>query len=134
MKSASLARLSAPDRSRWRRIAFLGALLVVVVMAVQTQRLTPRPPPLDQARADLRKQVLAELEAANTNLLNSYTWQNQAKGIVRVPLARALELVVEEWRNPTIARSNLIARAEQAASLPTTVPAPGASEPNTPTP
>jgi hypothetical protein len=115
------------------RIAFLGGLLVVVSMAVLTHRYT-HPSLVDQARIDLRKKTLAELKAANTNLWDTYAWQDQTKGLVRVPIPRAMELVEREWRNPAVARSNLIARAERAAALPKTAPRPATRDSSNPRP
>jgi len=114
-------------------IVFLGGLLIVAAMVLLTQRYT-RPAPVDQARIDLRRKTLAELRAASTNLLNSYAWRDQAKGIVRVPITRALELAEQEWRNPAAARSNLIARAERANAAPTANPSSTPHETNNPIP
>jgi hypothetical protein len=44
-------------------------------------------------------------------LLEKYDWQDQARGFVRVPVERAKELILEEWRDPAAGRSNLMARA-----------------------
>ena len=35
--------------------------------------------------------------------------------IVRIPIARAMQMTVEAYQNPAQARSNLIARAQKAA-------------------
>jgi hypothetical protein len=119
-----------PSASRKTRqavfwIALLGVLLLTAA-PVLLVLLYPRPLPLDQARIDLRKKTLAELSTASAKLLNTYGWQDQAKGIVRVPVTHAMELVEQEWRNPVAARSNLIARAELVAGMTTAVSGPSA--------
>ena len=55
--------------------------------------------------------ILADFKTANAPLLEKYDWQDQPKGFVRVPIERAKELVLEEWQNPAVGRSNLMARA-----------------------
>ena len=54
----------------------------------------------------------------------SVAWRDQGKGIVRIPLERALELTLTEWKNPAAARTNLIARAEKAFAKPPEKPNP----------
>ena len=115
------------------RYAIVASLLVLGLMGVLTHRYV-RPYPVDRDRIEFRKRSLAELKAAHTNLLNTYAWEDSRKGLVRVPITRAMELVEREWRNPAAARSNLIARAEGAAALPKSPPSPVAPEPPEPGP
>ena len=75
-------------------------------------------PSLSADRAAERMKILAEFKAANALFPEKYDWQDKDKGIVRVPLARAKELVLEEWQNPAAARSNLMARAAKAFASP----------------
>jgi hypothetical protein len=76
--------------------------LLPALMARQAQR--PRPsavlsepvpvppgPRLQVAPA----QELQQLRAAQEELLQSYGWVNKEEGLVRIPLARAMELLVE---------------------------------------
>jgi hypothetical protein len=58
--------------------------------------------------------ILADFKAANAPLLDKYDWQDKDKGIVRIPVDRAKELVLEEWQNPAVAHSNLMERAAKA--------------------
>ena len=74
--------------------------------------------PVAQERVDLRRKALAEVNAANAVILNNYAEVDKAKGLWRVPIARALEVTLQEWQDPAAARSNLIARAEKAAAAP----------------
>lgn len=103
----------------------LGILGTFLLMAglVWLMRHYTQPPPIDQARNAERLKFYAEMKAANAEALNNYAWQDQAKGLVRLPVARAMELTLKEWQNPAAARSNLIARVEKA-----TAPAPKAPE------
>lgn len=49
--------------------------------------------------AEGRKTRLEQMHANETDTLNSYAWVDQSAGVVRVPIDRAIELVVAEQRN-----------------------------------
>jgi hypothetical protein len=44
-----------------------------------------------------RKAYLAELRAQQAKQAQSYGWVDQKKGVVQLPVARAMELIVQEW-------------------------------------
>ena len=71
----------------------------------------------------MRKKALADLRAAEASELDSYGWVDQAKGVVRLPIAEAMKLALRDWQNPAAARSNLIARVEKATAVPPPAPA-----------
>ena len=50
----------------------------------------------DQERAAVRTKNLADLRAADQTALTTYGWNDKAKGIVRIPVTRAMELVLPE--------------------------------------
>ncbi len=103
-------------------LAILGAFLIVAALVWAMQRYT-QPPPRGQERVALRKKALAELRATEAAELGSYGWVDQAKGVVRLPIADAMRLALREWQNPPAARSNLIARVEKATAVPPPPPA-----------
>ncbi len=80
-------------------VALLGTFLIVAalvwVMVVYT-----RPAPLGEDRAPLRRKNLKDLRDANADVLNTpnYVWQDQAKGVVRLPINDAMELVENSGR------------------------------------
>lgn len=98
-------------------LGILGSFLVVGILAWAIYRYT-QPPPLGEDRAAVRAKALSELRAAEAEALSTPAWIDQGKGIVRLPIERAMELVLEEWKNPAAARSNLVARVEKATALP----------------
>jgi hypothetical protein len=102
-------------------LGILGAFLVVAVL-VGVMKYYTRPAPLNQARIDERKKVLAEFRAEDARGLNTYEVTDAGKGIVRLKIDRAMELTLEEYKNPAAARTNLIARAEKAAAAPPKAP------------
>src|SRR2546428_9506268 len=94
-------------------IGILGSFLIVAGLVWVLRQYT-RPAPLNQARVQERLKNLRELNAQSTEILNNYAWQDASKGIVRLPIDRAIELVLEEWKNPALGRSNLLARLDKA--------------------
>jgi hypothetical protein len=98
-------------------VAILGVFLTMWVLVRFLQRYTA-PLPVGQERVELRRKSLAEINAANAELLTQYAEIDKTKGIWRVPIARAMELTLQEWQDPATGRSNLVARAEKAAAAP----------------
>jgi hypothetical protein len=103
-------------------LGIIGTFLLMAAL-VWLMRHYTQTPNLGADRAQERIKNLKEMRAANYEALHNYAWQDQAKGIVRLPIDRAMELTLQEWKNPAAARSNLIARMEKA-----TAPAPKAPE------
>ena len=102
-------------------IAILGAFLIVAALVWAMQRYT-QPAPLGEDRAATRAKALVELRAAEAEALNNTAWIDQSKGLVRLRVQDAMELVKREWQNPAAARSNLIARVEKATAAPPKAP------------
>ena len=109
-------------------VGILGTLLVMAALVAIMRHYTEAPPVFAERSAE-RLQIKHEFDEANAPLINNYDWQDQSRGVVRVPLARAKELVLEEWQDPAAARSNLIARAAKAfAPAPKVPPKPNPYE------
>ncbi|MCX6912658.1 MAG: hypothetical protein NT167_06370 [Verrucomicrobia bacterium] len=103
-------------------IGILGSLLIVAALVWAMQRYTQQPL-LGQDRVVVRKKALADLRATEVGELASYGWLDQPKGVVRLPIADAMQLALRDWQNPAAARSNLIARVEKATAAPPAAPA-----------
>lgn len=103
-------------------VAVLGTFLLMwVLVKVMIHYTTP--PPVGIERAQERAQALKDMRATVTEQLNSYGKIDEGKGIYRLPVEEAMKLVVNEWKNPAAARSNLIARVEKATAVPPPPPA-----------
>jgi len=94
-------------------LAILGTFLVMAFLVALMRHYTATPS-LAEDRGAERMKILKEFNEANAPLLEKYDWQDKDKEIVRVPVARAKELVLEEWQNPAAAHSNLVERAAKA--------------------
>jgi hypothetical protein len=99
--------------------AIIGSFLIVAGLVWIMFHYT-RPEPLGEDRAAVRRKALKELRASNEEILNNpnYAWQDPAKGVVRMPINRAVEMSLKLWQDPAAARSNLIARVEKATAVP----------------
>ena len=100
-------------------VAVIGCFLIVGALVWVMYSYT-RPEPLGEDRAAVRRKTLAEVRNADAEVLNNpnYVWQDQTKGIVRLPLKSAMDLSLRLWQDPAAARSNLIARVEKAFYVP----------------
>jgi len=105
-------------------IAGVGAFLIVAALVMAMVDYTKTPSPAED-RAKLRHDNLSQVRAANAEIMDNanYAWQDQSRGVVRMPMPVATEMFLRLWRDKAAARSNLIARVEKA-----TAPLPKAPE------
>ena len=53
-------------------------------------------PTVDEQTAEVRLKTLAELNAENQKFLTQYHWIDKSKGVVGIPIDRAMDLVVAQ--------------------------------------
>ena len=68
------------------------------------------------ARAAERIKARDELRSKTSAALANGGMVDTNKGIVRIPIARAMQMTVDAYQNPDALRSNLVARAQKAAA------------------
>ncbi len=102
-------------------VGVVGAFLVVAVLVVVMKNAVPAPA-LNEARIKERKAALAEIRDTSTKALGNYEVLDASKKTVRLTVDRAMELTIEEYRNPSAARADLIARAAKANEPPPKAP------------
>lgn len=83
------------------------AVLAVAVLAIVWLRFNKVPESYDDARAKVRAVKLQELRHADNNELSTYGWANKEKGIVRIPLDKAMELVCAELKAKPVRPSSV---------------------------
>jgi hypothetical protein len=106
-------------------LGFIAASFLFAAFVLWVKYANPVPA-IDADRAVERAKDLAEIHATEAQDLNHPGWIDQQRGIVRLPISVAMQMAAQEWQNPAVARSNLIAREEKA-----TAPAPVApAKPN----
>ncbi len=105
-------------------LGIFSLILLLVVGGLLLGRSDTATEDEDSARSAVRIKNLAELQAADTTQLTTYGWVNQAKGIVHIPIDRAMELVLPSLNahsEPSLGSSATPAPATQMAP---TVPKP----------
>ena len=103
-------------------IGIVGALVIIGVLSWAMYNYM-QPEPLGKNRREERAKALAEVRAYNNDQLNNVGWVDQTKGLVRLRIQDAMNIVEREWQNPAAARSNLISRVEKANPPPPPPPA-----------
>jgi hypothetical protein len=98
-------------------VAVIAAFMLAAGLVWFTRQYT-QAPPVNANRAAERARALEEIRAAESKGLQETGWINEDKGVVRLPIETAMTLVEREWRNPSAARSNLLARVEKASFVP----------------
>lgn len=74
----------------WIGVMFIFALIVTIAY-VDRRRDLPQSF-FDEERLAIRQRV----ESSQTERIRSYAWENQAEGVVRIPVSRAMDLVVRD--------------------------------------
>ncbi len=117
-----------PDLSflkRSRAVAYMvvigGTFLIMAILVLAMVRLTS-PPATNEARIQERHKNLRDLQAANAEVLNNYAMEDAAKGVVRLPISRAIEISLQEWKNPAAARTKMLERAKLKFAAPPKAP------------
>jgi len=111
--------------STWLGIVLLFALFGAIVLAVVGP--TPRGADYEQKRAKAREEKLKTLREADAKQLMTYGWIDKNKGVVHLPIERAMELTVTEFSSKHPAPAYPIATpAAQAAPGGAAAPAPPA--------
>lgn len=95
-------------------IAILGCFLIMAALVRMMQGKTSSD--ITAARAEERRKNLVAVRAEADHALKNYAWKDQAKGLVQLPIARAMELTLQELQNPQAARSNLMVRLDLATA------------------
>lgn len=109
-------------------VAFLAVLLIGYILMHAMRAYVPTPA-VNAARAAERAAGLAEVRAtAEKELRGDPVYINKNNGIVRLPIDRAMQLVIENGKDQAAFRTNLLARTEKAFQAPPAAPAAPAFE------
>ena len=98
-------------------IILVGAFMAMAVI-LWWSRDGSRPSVIGAERAVLRKQNLATSCADAKKTLESYAVVNAEKGIFQIPVEKAIETMIREWKNPEAALVQLAERVDLATTLP----------------
>ena len=123
-----IARSRTP-LSTWLGVVLLFALFGVIVLAIIGP--SPRGSDYEETRAKKRMENLKNLREDAEKALNTYAWIDKNKGVVRIPIGRAMEVTIVQLAQQKPAAAGPIATPEtQAASpAPAGSPQPSATQP-----
>jgi len=80
-------------------IAVIGGFLIfVLILVIAYLPNKPAPPPQGTKTPEERAVILRELRAKEVAAATSYGWVDQPKGVVRIPIERAMQLTLEEYK------------------------------------
>jgi len=86
-------------------ILVLILLLVAAIGGLWLNRYSSATDTEDAERSTLRTKNLAELQAADQAILDSYGWNDQAKGVVHLPITKAMEQILPALNSMNAASS-----------------------------
>lgn len=92
-------RTDDPNVSTSALVGIIGAiLLVVIIVALQGYFMKAKRDELERKVAGNPVQELADLRSGQIERLTAYRWVDRKKGVVAIPVERAMEIAVREWR------------------------------------
>src|SRR5690349_4589240 len=92
----------------------IAACFFIMFYMVRSAYRESNPEPINHARALERLKFRHEVAGKALTNLTTVGWVDRAKGIVRLPIDRAMKMTVEAYQNPEAAHSNLVARSKQS--------------------
>jgi hypothetical protein len=111
-------KLANVNHASGAAIGFIVASLIFLALVVIV-KLSVKVPAIDADRNATISKALFEIRTNEVASLNNVGWVDKQRGIVRLPIATAMQLVGRNWQNPAQARADLTARAKKAnAPLP----------------
>src|SRR4051812_42439442 len=90
--------------------AFFGLLALVLVKA------SPRGSNYEKKRAEARMKKLEDAQKENLTALNSYAWVDKNKGVARIPIDHAMEIMLAELADKKPAAAGPIAASSPSAN------------------
>src|SRR6267143_3676298 len=115
--------------STWLGVVLLFALFGVIVLAIIGPM--PRGSDYEQTRAKKRMENLKTAQEDAGKALNTYAWVDKNKGVVRIPISRAMELTVAELaqKKPAVAGPIATPAVEASPAVPAGSAAPASPKP-----
>ena len=114
--------LSSINRASGAAIGFIIASVIFAVLVVIV-KFSANVPAIDADRAAAISKAHFEIHTNEIASLNNAGWIDKPRGIVRLPIATALQIAAREWQNPAQARADLISRQENASKPAPVAPA-----------
>ena len=113
--------------STWLGVVLLFALFGVIVLAIIGPM--PRGSDYEETRAKKRMENLKTAQEDAEKALNTYAWVDKNKGVVRIPIGRAMELTATDLAQKKPVAAGPIATPRAAQASPGGAASPAASAP-----
>ena len=113
--------------STWLGVVLLFALFGVIVLAIIGPM--PRGSDYEEMRAKKRMENLKTAQEDAEKALNTYAWVDKNKGVVRIPIGRAMELTATDLAQKKPVAAGPIATSPAAQASPGGAASPAASAP-----
>ena len=113
--------------STWLGVVLLFALFGVIVLAIIGPM--PRGSDYEETRAKKRMENLKTAQEDAEKALNTYAWVDKNKGVVRIPIDRAMELTATDLAQKKPVAAGPIATPPAAQASPGGAASPAASAP-----
>ena len=110
---------------------FIRGILVFSLFAMAALvwfRVSSRPESYDAKRASVRLEKLENLRKDDAKKLGRYAWANPQKGIVQIPVGRAMEIELMELKNKPVQPTGVKVENPYPTGLTTQQPAPAAAK------
>ena len=111
--------------STWFGVVLLFGLFGVIVLAIIGPM--PRGSDYEEKRAKQRMEKLKTVHEDAEKALNTYTWIDKTKGVVQIPISRAMDLTVAQLAGQKPAPAGPIAAPQEQVAPAPGSPAPAAS-------
>ena len=111
--------------STWFGVVLLFALFGVIVLAIIGPM--PRGSDYEEKRAKQRMEKLKTVHEDAEKALNTYAWIDKTKGVVQIPISRAMDLTVAQLAGQKPAPAGPIAAPQEQVAPAPGSPAPAAS-------
>src|SRR5436189_5162258 len=118
-----IARSRAP-LSTWLAVVLIFALFGVIVLGVIGPM--PRGSDYEETRAKKRMEKLKTVREDAEKALNTYAWVDKSKGVVRIPISRAMALTTADLAKQKPAPAGPITTPQAQSPVPVTYAAPTA--------
>src|SRR5881396_1659966 len=119
-----IARSRAP-LCTWLAVVLIFALFGVIVLAIIGPM--PRGSDYEETRAKKRIEKLKTVREDAEKALNTYAWIDKNKGVVQIPISRAMELTTAQLAQQKPAPAGPIATPQEQAPAAPSSPAPAGS-------
>jgi hypothetical protein len=103
---------------RWvfSALGVAGSIVIIMVVLGVAYKISRPEAPVDADIVAQRKKTLADVQAQQSELYNNYSWVDQTKKIVRIPVAEAMKLEAAKLDAATHDQPEPPARMTLAAS------------------